>query len=91
MPKLGSAGGLVCVAVAFFSLLQGGPVQADEPPDLSSSWKQPRAVPAVLTSRGGADVSLERPTRASERREDARAADTPWIIRGTMGLFDSQH
>ena len=94
MRKLSSASALFCVAVALCAFLPGNPAWADEPPDFSSSSRQPRATPAVLTSRGGDAEALDtlaRTTPAAERREDATDVDMPWIIRGTLGTSDRRH
>lgn len=95
MRKLGSTGALLCAAIAICPVLMVDPVRADEPADMMSPLKQPRATPAVLTSRGEADVEssgkLTRATRGSEPRDDVSAVDRLWIIRGTLGIFSHQH
>lgn len=89
MRKLGSTGALLCAAIAIYPVLRGDPVRADEPAEMVSSWRQPRATPAVLTSRGGAGMESSdtpaRTTRGSEPREEVVPADKLWIIRGTLG------
>ena len=96
MRKLGLAGALSCAALAALCfIVSGDAVRADEPAAFSSSWKQPKATPAVLTSHGGrsADASdtPARATRASEQRDDGAPGSTPWIMRGTLGMSDARH
>ena len=88
MRKLGFVSALVCGVIALGSV-SGKTARADEPPDASWSWKQTRPVPAVLTSRSGRraePASPARTTPAAADGEDTEPAQTPWIIRGTLGM-----
>ncbi len=79
MRKLGPTGALLCAAIA---VCPRDPVLADEPAEMISSWRQPRATPDVLTSRNGDRPDI--PTLWSDPHEDAPGAERLWSIRGTL-------
>jgi hypothetical protein len=94
MRKLGLACALSCASFAAL-VVPLDAVWADEPATITSSWKQIKATPAVLTAQRAGSVEASdlaaRATRASEQREEAATGNIPWTMRGTLGMFGTRH